>query len=287
MAFRGKIFKVVCVVSLILLAGLVFFGCNIEEVFENGTLTINISGADAYNGKSFRYYIETFLPADRALDDAKIFTGSEVITAGLINMTLEDPDSLGTPYLFKANNVVSVYGFIDVDDTGPMENGGIDKAMNDMLAEAGSGHINGNKVITAVYPSDFHLSESGSGNITLIYTGSGLMVSRDALVELTGVTAGTPKDFLLSIQNTGWALLKLEGTPLVEISGTTSAPFTVSTQPSSDPVIPDDTAPFTITVSSATSGTYSAMISIPFDDTNIDDPDEMSPYVTTFQVIIP
>ncbi|NQT58990.1 MAG: hypothetical protein HQ557_08420 [Bacteroidetes bacterium] len=145
----------------------------------------------------------------------------------------------------------------------------------------------GSTDVTAVYSTDFHLSESGSGNITLIYTGSGLMVSRDAVVVLTGVTAGTPKDFLFSVQNTGGAVLNLEGTPLVELSGATSAPFTVSTQPSSGPVIPDDTAPFIITVSTSTPGTYSATISIPFDDTNIDDPDEMSPYTTTFQVTIP
>ncbi len=69
--------KIFCMVFLVLLSLLVFSGCNLgQEVFENGTLTINISGADELNGKPFRYYIETFLPAERALDDAKIFKGS-------------------------------------------------------------------------------------------------------------------------------------------------------------------------------------------------------------------
>ena len=68
--------KIFCIVFSVLCFLLVFSGCNLgEEVFENGTLTINISGADEYNGKSFHYYIDTFLPADRALDDTRTFTG--------------------------------------------------------------------------------------------------------------------------------------------------------------------------------------------------------------------
>jgi len=282
MSYGKNIFKIICIMSIVLLIGVVFSGCNPDEVFENGTLTINITGADDYNGNSFYYYIETFLPAERALDDAKIFTGSKPIAGGLVSMTLEDPDSLGNPYLFKANNVVTVYGYIDVDGNC-MNHGGIDEEMDDMLAEDGSGHINGDKVITAAYPADFHISETGHASITLLKSG-GLMVTSDADNDMGAVTVGVSKDFVFSIQNTGGALLNLEGSPLVLISGDTSAPFTVFAQPSSDPIIPNDMASFTIRVLATSAGTYSATISIPFDDSSNTDLDADSPYTTTISV---
>ena len=282
MSYGKNIFKIICMMSIVLLIGVVFSGCNFGEVFENGTLTINITGADDHNGKSFHYYIETFLPAERALDDARIFIGSKPIAGGLVNMTLEDPDSLGNSYLFKANNVVTVYGYIDVDGNG-VNHGGIDKEMDDMLAEAGSGHIDGDKVINAAYPADFHFSESGHASITLLKS-SGLMVTSDADNDMGAVTVGVFKDFVFGIQNTGGAMLNLEGTPLVSLSGATAAPFSVTIPPASDPLIPSDTASFTIRVLATSAGTYSATISIPFDDSSNTDLDADSPYTTTISV---
>jgi hypothetical protein len=282
MAYGKNILKAICIVSIVLLIGVVFSGCNPDEVFETGTLTINITGADEFNGKSFHYYIETFLPAERALDNVRVFTGSEVITAGLINMTLKDPDSPEIPYLFKANNVVTVFGYIDVDGNG-MNHGGIDKEMDDMLAKAGSGHINGDKVIDAAFPADFHVSETGHACITLLKTG-GLMLYHNDDNDMGTVNVGVAKDFIFTIRNTGGAMLNLEGTPLVSLSGATAAPFSVFAQPSSNPIIPNDTESFTIRVLATSAGTYSAAISIPFDDSSNTDLDADSPYTTTISV---
>jgi len=282
MAYEKNILKVVFVVIIILLTGLVSFSCYMGETFEAGTLTINITGADDYNGRSFHYYIETFLPAERALDDAKIFIGSKPIAGGLVIMTLEDPDSLGNSYLFKANNVVTVFGYIDVDGNG-VNHGGIDKEMDDMLAEDGSGHIDGDKVITAAYPADFHISETGHASITLLKSG-GLMLFHNADNDMGTVNVGVAKDFIFTIRNTGGALLNLEGTPLISLSRVAASPFSVAIPPASDPIIPNDTASFTIRVLATSAGNYSAIISIPFDDSSNTDPDADSPYTTTISV---
>ncbi len=250
-----------CIAGAVLLCLVILMvSCSLgEEDFQPGTLTLHILNADAQEGKNFHYYISTFLPEERspdsvgtglkrAMDDQREFTGALAITDGEAHLTLKDPDNPGIPYVFKANNVLTVGGYIDVDDNTE-NHGGIDFELDDLLQGPGVGQINGNMVLNASYPDDFHISESGSAGITLFDT-SHLMYWRyhQDVNDLGNVSTGVPQDYTILIENTGTALLSLEGTPYVQVSGETSAPFTVKTQPASPTIIPSNSISFVITI---------------------------------------
>ena len=281
---RNLLVTAVCILAA---AALLFTSCNPTEIINPGTVTINITGADAYEGCDFHYEIDTF-PGEKALDDYKTFTDSEVITGGEVHVTIEDPDAPGTDYLFQANNVISFFGYIDVDDDG--ENyGGIDYEANDLIDKLVCGNINGDMVLTGVYPTDFHLSESGNASITL-YGNTGNMLWRYHQQEndLGSATAGVAKDFTCRIQNDGTALLELTGSSpnYVTVTGDTEV-FSITTQP--DPgtgIIPGTYVTFVMTVNTATPGDYQAQISIPFDDNDTDDTDAASPYKANFTITV-
>ncbi len=264
----------------ILLGSLYLAGCS-PDSYESGTLEVTVTGAEDHNGKNFFYTAETWLPdRARSLDDEKVISGYELIADGGVSFIVEDPETPGMDYLFLGNNVVSFYGFIDVDDSGS-EEGGIDWTLNEMLDRSRSVNINGDLGIEAVYPDDFHISESGSPGFWIAFGSGGFAYGNE--VNLGSVPGGTSKAFSFSLQNSGTALLSLTGTSPVSFSGTDSSFFTVTAQPADTDIIPDDTEPFTVTVNApAGSGTtYSATLTITFDDTLFYDPEGESPFIAT------
>ncbi len=255
------------------------------EIWENGTLKVNITGADEHNGKYFRYTATTWLPADkRSLEDEASIAGAIQITGGGVSFFIKDPENPESNYIFKGNNVVDFYGYIDVSNSGT-EEGGIDMTLDEMLSSFRSININGNIVIDARYPDDFHLSESGSPGFWIGSDAGGF--ARDADKDLGTISGGTTDTVECSIQNTGIALLTLTGTPFVSFIGTDSTYFSVPAQPASGSIVPGDSVPFTFAVDApAESGTYSAVLTIPFDDT-LYEPGDESPFTATISFTVP
>ncbi|MBK8563116.1 MAG: BspA family leucine-rich repeat surface protein [Saprospiraceae bacterium] len=79
--------------------------------------------------------------------------------------------------------------------------------------------------------------------------------------------AGGTQSFTYTISNTGTANLNLSGMPLVEISGTNAADFTVTLQPSS-PVIPNGSTTLTVEFNPSGAGLRTASVSISNNDSN-------------------
>ncbi|WP_157505977.1 BspA family leucine-rich repeat surface protein, partial [Flavobacterium chungangense] len=81
----------------------------------------------------------------------------------------------------------------------------------------------------------------------------------------TDVASGTiARTF--TIENTGASALNLNGTPLVTISGTNAADFTVTTQPTSPVAATTGTTTFVVTFDPSATGTRTATVSIANDD---------------------
>ncbi|MGB0429523.1 MAG: Ig-like domain-containing protein, partial [Bacteroidia bacterium] len=83
----------------------------------------------------------------------------------------------------------------------------------------------------------------------------------------TQVTGGTISK-TYTIENTGAGALSLSGSPIVAVSGTNAADFTVTTQPSSSSIAASASLTFTVQFDPSAAGTRTATLSIANDDSD-------------------
>lgn len=258
--------------------------CGKDFSADPGTVTVHIIQADTLEGRFFYYEIET--GPEGSFGDETIY-GNHQIVNGEAYFTIKDKDNPELNRVFPANCFMFMTGYIDLD-VNAQNNGGIDIEMDNPFYGPGGANIDGNQVLTMVYPDDFHSSESGSAGITLL-NDIGLMYWRYQAGEndLGTVDVGTPSDYTMRIWNHGMALLTLQGSPYVQISSGDSDVFSILSQPSTSTVYPDEYIEFTMRVETGGSGSFQAEISIHFNDDNNDDPDNASPYMAVFNVSTP
>ena len=122
---------------------------------EDGTFTLNITGAQDYANKRVYYTIQILNPEDTSAPALATYEGYWTLSSeGELHATLADPADPGTDLIIEAEKVVYPYVFIDVNDSGG-DTGDVDWAMNHF-----SQNMDGGIVINAVYPDDFYLSET-------------------------------------------------------------------------------------------------------------------------------
>ncbi|NQT58991.1 MAG: DUF1566 domain-containing protein [Bacteroidetes bacterium] len=257
--------KKLCVCVLLMSITLLIFltGCNLFGP-ENGTITIILIGADDHNGMHFYYRLSNCASITLPDDDPSVQSGSVVINDGRVEIIITDTytqEPYGSPKEFEGDECFTVSGFIDADNSGADPAGGVDY----VLKNSYSGNVDGDMTVNLTYPDNFILSDNGYAEMAL-YEEDGSMLMRGQLNTLGSAYVNVPMEYEFTIRNTGTALLKLGGSPLVALSGAASDVYSVSSDPGSVSLMPDETTTFTLQFLASITGSNSAIVTIPCND---------------------
>lgn len=218
---------------------------------EFGTITVRLTGATEHNGKVFFYTVGT-----SGGDD---YSAGQSIANGSIEDTINNHDTV--PQLFLGGEVLSVRGYIDVDDNGgpgDPPTGGVD------FASAWIPYIvDGDIIVDFVYPDDFELSQDGSPLLLLIYNGS--YIDSGGTVYLGESAINISRTMGFSIENAGTALLNLTGASIINKSGAHADCISILTEPAAA-VSPGEQTSFTILLTPLVTGELEISLNIQFND---------------------
>jgi len=114
---------------------------------------------------------------------------------------------------------------------------------------------------------DGSVPEAGSPEIDVLQNGISIP-SGTGSKAFGGAGIGFSKDLVFTIKNTGGAALNLSGTPLVALSGTDAAQFSVKSQPSSATVAAGAASTFTLSFTPTSAGSKTATVTIRNNDEN-------------------
>jgi hypothetical protein len=246
------------IIMLIFLVGCPLFGP------ESGTITIVLIGADEHEGMPFYYRFSNCASITLPDDDFSVQSGSVVIEDGRVEIIITDtytPGPYGSPKEFEGDECFTVSGYIDADNSGAVPVGGVDY----VLKNSYSGKVDGDMTVGLTYPDDFILSANGYAEMAL-YDEDGSMLRRGQLNSLGIAYGNIPMEYEFTIMNTGTALLKLEGSPLIALSGAASGVYSVFAEPILTSLMPDEATTFTLHFLAAVTGSYSAIVTIPCND---------------------
>ncbi|MBL7007350.1 MAG: hypothetical protein ISR78_09745 [Spirochaetia bacterium] len=266
---RKNVISVVflCILVLVFSAGCDQFGS------KNGTITLVLTGADEHDGMYFYYRLSNCSSIEDPCDDSAVYCGSEIITEGRVEIVITDSSgSSEMPKEFEADECFNISGFIDADSSGGEPVGGVDY----VLKSAYSDTVNGDMIAALSYPDNFRVSDDGFAEMAL-YQGASMLL-RNGINNLGTGYENLLMSFEITIKNIGTALLKLNGNPLIAVSGSTSSFFTISSPPSETTLMPEETTEFTIQILTENTGYFTAIVAIPYND------QYGIPYMTNFSI---
>ena len=139
---------------------------------------------------------------------------------------------------------------------------------NMALTGAASNWIEGSGItaVATTYGSVPEMDVQGGNPLTSIASGDNSPSTSDGTDFGAAVEPGQTVSQTFTIENTGTGNLTLNGAPLVDISGTHAADFTVTAQPTSPVTSGGGTTTFTIEFDPSATGVRSATVSIANDD---------------------
>jgi hypothetical protein len=134
-------------ILLVLLAG-----CPEEaDPAADGTITVNITGADIHNTKNV--FLSAFNEGGPYVPGNELATSAPVIAGGAVSSTLEEPAANAYAFIFTGGESYDLSVLLDVDGDDSYTS-----AVDYILSAVRTVVVDGNMTVDLVYPEDFSIA---------------------------------------------------------------------------------------------------------------------------------
>jgi autotransporter-associated beta strand protein len=215
-----------------------------------GIGTQTLTGANTYSGNT------TVSGGTLALANPNANNQTSTVTIAAASAKLQltfaaiTPDTVEKLFIGATQQVIGEYGHTNSGAT----NGGAGVGTMDAYFAAGTGKLN--------------VTTGPGGGAPEIAIGQGGDITNGGTKGFGTVTTGSNTSLIFTITNSGTAALNLNGSPLVNVTGTNAADFTVTALPTTPVTSGGGTTTFTVQFAPGASGARNAVLTIANDDSD-------------------
>ena len=218
---------------------------------KEGTLRLDFTDLEGIIGADLYYRVATADSLDQACGSEGVLCSSFTISRGTHSVVISDIARNATadetsPRSFSGGTRLYITSWIDMDSSGGVPLGGLDYEITGTREVV----IDDDTTLTVTYPVDYRLSDNG-------YVEAALYLDDVQTIGNLGTAyAGITFNYTIMVRNRGTAVMLLDETEPITLSGLNSPLFSISADLEDFSLRPGEQAPFTLSFHSDPAGDY-------------------------------